>query len=640
MASSKRVRNVRPDAVDFRDLPFRANVAVAPPPQLFPSISLPAKDQRGTNACTGFALSRVVEHLLRRAKRPAVTVSPYMLYSMARRYDEFPGSKDEGSSLRGALKGWFKHGACVDSLWRTGVDMPPVPDDPTKDWWLEAVNRPLGAYYRIATRSIADIHCALNEVGVVYASVLCHAGWDEGAGLKQASTTPRSFRSPIWSIPKRKRKRDDGGHAFALVGYDERGFLLQNSWGSRWGSRGYAILTYDDWLDNAMDCWVAQLGVVTAEHRAIARAGSLRTDRRGQVELAAGEVLRNREISPFVINIGNNGRLSNSGWFRTSADDVRAIVEVHLQQARELWQAGGAPIDVCLYAHGGLVGEKEAAAHASKLVPLLYEQRIFPIYLMWETDLLSTVVGQLEDAITGMPRPTGRGDDFWSPLETWWNTRLERLLSPPGTALWNEMKENAAAMTIGAEAGVSVLYEHLAGGNAGPLRLHLVGHSAGSIALAHVADFLFRRGVAVESVSFLAPAIRVDAFDRLVRPRIADGSVVRYQQFHLTEKAEQDDPTCGPYRRSLLYLVSESFEGGERTPILGMKRYFDDYGAMPDGSVAHVAPGAISASTTHGGFDDDPATLAQVVALIKAGGGGAVTRAPARARRHTGSRAR
>jgi hypothetical protein len=639
--SSKRVRNVRPDTPDFRDLPFRPSVALAPPPHLFPAIRLPAKDQGETNACTGFALARVVEQLLRRARRPAATVSPYMLYSMARRYDEFPGSQnDEGSSLRGALKGWFKHGACVDSLWRTGVAMPPVPDDPKKDWWLEAVNRPLGAYYRIATRSIADIHCALNEAGVVFAGALCHAGWDEGTGLRQPAAAPRSFRSPVWSIPQRKRKRDDGGHAFALVGYDERGFLVQNSWGERWGTRGYAILTYDDWLENAMDCWVAQLGVVTAEHRAIARAASLRTDRRGQVELAGGEVLRNREISPFVINIGNNGRLSNSGWFRTTADDVRAIVEVHLRRARELWNIGDAPVDVCIYAHGGLVGERDAAAHASKLVPLLYGQRIFPVYLMWETDLLSTIVGQLQDAITGMPPLTGRGDDFWSPLERWWNERLERLLSRPGTALWTEMKENAAAMSVEPEGGVTILHQHLAGTQAPPwpLRLHLAGHSAGSIALAHLVDFLFRRGVPVDSVSFLAPAIRVDAFDRLLRPRIADGSVGRYQQFHLTEKAEEDDPTCGPYRRSLLHLVSASFEGGTRTPILGMKRYFDDYAAMPAGTVAHVAPGVTSASTTHGGFDDDAATLAQVAAFIKAAGTGPVAASrPRRARRRRSS---
>lgn len=635
MARAKRVRNVRPDALDFRDLPFRANVAVAPQPRLFPSIRLPVKDQGGTNACTGFALALVVEQLLRRARRPAASVSPFMLYSMARRYDEFPGSKDEGSSLRGALKGWFKHGACAESMWRTGVDMPPVPSDPAKDWWLEAVNRPLGAYYRIATRSIADIHCALNEVGVVYASAVCHAGWDEGTGLKQPAAPPRSFRSPVWSIPRRKAARDDGGHAFALVGYDERGFLLQNSWGAGWGTRGYAILTYDDWLENAMDCWVAQLGVVTEEHREIARAQSLRTDRGGRVELAGGEVLRNREISPFVIDMGNNGRLSNSGWFRTSADDVRAIVEVHMKRARELWGAGEAPLDVCLYAHGGLVSERDAAAHAAKLIPRLYDERIFPIYLMWETDLLSTVVGRLEDAIEGMPRPTGGREELWSTLEKWWNERLERLLARPGTALWSEMKQNAAAMSIAPEGGVSLLYDHLAGAQAKPwpLRLHLVGHSAGSIALSHVVDFLFRRGVPVDSLNFLAPALRVDAFDRMVRPRIADGSVRRYQQFHLTEKAEEDDPTCGPYRRSLLCLVSESFEGGTRTPILGMKRYFDACAAMPAGVVAHVAPGPASASTTHGGFDDDEATLAQVIAFIKAGGAGALTAPAARARR-------
>ena len=633
--NSKRVRNVRPDALDFRDLPFRANVAVAPQPRLFPSLRLPVKDQGETNACTGFGLSLVVEHLLRRARRPAATVSPYMLYSMARRYDEFPGAKDEGSSLRGALKGWFKHGACVDSMWRTGVAMPPVPDDPKKDWWLEAVNRPLGAYYRIATRSIADIHCALNEVGIVYASAVCHAGWDEGARLKQPAAQPRSFRSPIWAIPQRKATRDDGGHAFAFVGYDERGFLLQNSWGGGWGTRGYAILAYDDWLENAMDCWVAQLGVVTEEHRAIARASSLRTDRSGHVELAGGEVLRNREISPFVINMGNNGRLSNSGWFRTTADDVRAIVEVHLARARELWEVGDAPVDVCIYAHGGLVSEKEAAAHAAKLIPRLYDERIFPIYLMWETDFLSTVVNRLEDAVEDMPRPTGGREDLWSRLEKWWNERLERLLARPGTALWGEMKENAAAMSAAPEGGVSILHEHLAGAQAKPwpLRLHLVGHSAGSVAASHIVDFLFRRGVKLDSVSFLAPAVRVDTFHRLVTPRIDDGSVARYQQFHLTEKAEEDDPSCGPYRRSLLYLVSESFEGGTRTPILGMKRHFDAYEAMPAGAVAHVAPGSTSTSTTHGGFDDDAATLAQVIAFVKTGGTGAVTRARTRARR-------
>ena len=52
-----------------------------------------------------------------------------------------------------------------------------------------------------------------------------------------------------------------GGHAFALVGYNRTGFLVQNSWGVQWGKGGFATLPYEDWLDSAYDAWVARPGV-------------------------------------------------------------------------------------------------------------------------------------------------------------------------------------------------------------------------------------------------------------------------------------------------------------------------------------------------------------------------------------------
>lgn len=36
-----------------------------------------------------------------------------MLYELARRYDEWPGEGYEGSSARGAMKGWVRHGVCL-----------------------------------------------------------------------------------------------------------------------------------------------------------------------------------------------------------------------------------------------------------------------------------------------------------------------------------------------------------------------------------------------------------------------------------------------------------------------------------------------------------------------------------------------
>lgn len=38
---------------------------------------------------------------------------------------------------------------------------------------------------------------------------------------------------------------DYGGHAVLLVGYDDRGFLAKNSWGTSWGDGGYFRITYD-----------------------------------------------------------------------------------------------------------------------------------------------------------------------------------------------------------------------------------------------------------------------------------------------------------------------------------------------------------------------------------------------------------
>ena len=610
-----RQRNVRPDTPDLRDLPFRPNIAVTPHASLFPDIALAVKSQRDTSACTGFSLSLVVEYLLKKAQREhAGAVSPYMLYSMARRYDEFSGSRDEGSSLRGALKGWFKHGACAEALWKTGLKMPLVPDQPENDWWLDAVNRPLGAYYRIDTQQITDLHAALNEVGILYASIDTHPGWDKGNGLKRKR--PRSFADGIFTIPVQAGMQS--GHAVALVGYNDQGFLLQNSWDNDWGTGGFAIITYKDWLNNAMDCWVAQLGVVTQEHKILAASSTLRTDRRGHVTLAASTELRNREISPFVVNMDNNGKLSDSGLFRTCEDDLRALVEIHLAEARTRWKLGKQPIDVCIYAHGGLVGEKDAAKNAAEWIPMLYDQQIFPIYLMWETDFYSTLKNRISDAAQGVPRTAGTGEGFWSRAERWWNQRLERLLAKPGTQIWGEMKQNAVAISGNKQSGAALLYNAFSGSAAGkqPVRFHLVGHSAGSIVHAHIIDALAAK-LKFESVSFLAPAVRHDTFDKLVRPRILDGTIQRYQQFHLTDKAEEDDSTCSPYMRSLLYLVSESFEGGERTPILGMDKYFDAALARLKNVTVHMSPGKTSTSTTHGGFDNDKPTQQSVVRFIK-----------------------
>ena len=79
-------------------------------------------DQGEEGACTGFGLAAVINYLrLRQAFEQETPVSPKvserMLYHLAKQYDEWPGEDYEGSSCRGAMKGWHRHGVCLETSW-------------------------------------------------------------------------------------------------------------------------------------------------------------------------------------------------------------------------------------------------------------------------------------------------------------------------------------------------------------------------------------------------------------------------------------------------------------------------------------------------------------------------------------------
>lgn len=46
----------------------------------------------------------------------------------------------------------------------------------------------------------------------------------------------------------------EGGHAIAIIGYTEEGFIIRNSWGTSYGDSGYSILPYED-FENFYEIW-------------------------------------------------------------------------------------------------------------------------------------------------------------------------------------------------------------------------------------------------------------------------------------------------------------------------------------------------------------------------------------------------
>lgn len=627
----------RPDTIDFRDKMYEATLVEVPsriPLETYQAVYEDEPDyilNQGTEgACTGFGLAAVANFLLRRR---AVTsdprpVSPRMFYEMAKRYDEWPGEEYSGSSARGAMKGWHKHGVCLQKIWPYNARKARA--ILTRERALNAAERPLGAYYRVNHQDLAAMHSALAEVGILYASASVHEGWGQ-------------IDAHDGVIPRNDARR--GGHAFALVGYDERGFWLQNSWGSRWGRGGFALITYEDWLANATDVWVARLGApVQMAGRAQAAAG-LRSAGQVRAEYAF------HDLRPHIVSIGNDGELRPTGQFATTKADVDQIFIQDIPDLTGNWKTKR----LLLYAHGGLVGEPEAIQRVAEYRQTLLTSEVYPLSFIWKTDFWSTLANILKDALSRR-RPEGFLDNLKDFMLDRLDDTLEPIARPLGKPLWDEMKENAERATRAARGGARYVLDHIQKLlRSADWEIHIVGHSAGSIFMGPIVERLCSSGAKrVESCTLWAPACTMDFFKEQYLPAIRSKALKNFSLFTLKDAAEQDDTCANIYHKSLLYLVSHAFEDdfrvffGSGEPLLGMEKYllkeeaffkldarairkknpsvvnlFDSDRAQWIRSPNGLTPGLPDAchARRHGDFDDDAptvqATLARILGVSK-----------------------
>ena len=512
-----------PDRVDVRDFVYQPRLG-ALPDQLVNCAAVPEiLDQGREGACTGFALAAVINFLLRQRGRGDERVSPRMLYEMARRYDEWPGEEYVGSSARGAMKGWVRHGVCSRTAWQ---------DDQqglthfTPEIGVDSMRVPGGAFYRVSHKDVRDMHGALAEVGIIYVTLMVHEGWGTPGPMTttieylDSERTQRTLTLPIIQ----RSGRADSGHAVAFVGYTQEGFIVQNSWGPGWGSGGFALLPYEDYMLHATDVWVAQLGVpvrvdLWQQGAADSTEGLQRAIR--AIPLA--------EIRPYVVDVGNNGELSRTGEYWTTTADLERLFSETIPMAT----AGWSKKRVLLYLHGGLNEEMAVARRIISFRDVLLANEIYPLHIMWETGFVDTLNQIIQDFFTNVDERAGDWlARFREGLVEARDRTLELTVAAAGTALWSEMKENARLSSqhpdgIGAMQ-LLVQYALAAVGNLhGDARddweLHVVGHSAGCIYASHAVSALCNLGVAFKSLQLMAPAIRVDEFKDAFLGPIADG---------------------------------------------------------------------------------------------------------------------
>jgi hypothetical protein len=598
-AKKDRVLNARPDTIDFRDRMYEPTLVEVPTfrdLRDYRTVGVPILDQGTEGACTGYGLATVVNYLLGARKLVSGTMdaSADMLYRLARRYDEWPGEKYEGSSARGAMKGWHKHGVCSTSLWlQEKKRLTSAVTD-------EAINNPLGAYYRVNHKDLVAMHCAISEVGILYAAASVHEGWDH--------VDSNGY------IPLKEQML--GGHAFAIVAYDDRGFWIQNSWGGAWGMAGFARIGYDDWLANGTDVWVARLGAPVH----MAEKASFAVQHSGLVPRSCA--ISNKELRPHIISIGNDGLLQKDGTFGNDETDVTEIIK------------GCAGKKVVLFAHGGLVSEESAVQVLADFLPVFGAAGVYPISFIWHSDFWTTLLNILKESL-GKRKPEG----FLDSAKDFMLDRLDDALEPiarviGGKAEWDEMKENALGATNDKAGGARLAATVLKGMGGSGTEVHVVGHSAGSIFHAPLVQLLARLGVPIKTCTLWAPACTVELFTGSYLPLIGNG-IEKFALFTMDDKTEQDDNCARIYNKSLLYLVSNAFEKEphiplfqDGVPILGMEKFINadprlkalfgggkaDWVRSPNGNSGD--PANYSTARHHGDFDNDTATVAATLQRI------------------------
>lgn len=222
----------RPESVDWREF-----------------CGKPADQQRlatgPVHACTSLLC-----YFERRSSGRIVEPSRLFVYHTARYLSQLQG--DSGTTLRATLKAIARFGAPSERYWP--YDLPMADTEPSCCVFASANKYPGLLYVRLDARRLRGrrtLELVKSFLAAGFASV---CGFPVTTGL---TSEPEIAFPTVFDDVR-------GGQAVLVVGYDDRrrvrsdrgALLVQNSWGTEWGDRGFGWLPYSYVLEQlAVDFW-------------------------------------------------------------------------------------------------------------------------------------------------------------------------------------------------------------------------------------------------------------------------------------------------------------------------------------------------------------------------------------------------
>jgi len=236
-----------PDEKDERDFLFAAHplckLEGLPEAVDMRPMMPPVYNQGQTSSCTGHASAGYVHYIDR--INFVFDDPPSRLYPYYKAREIVGDEKQDcGAQIRNIVKAIADSGIPHENLW------PFAPENVTRDPGFaadaDAMLHQATAYHRVNCQSPDEVKAALASGSPVILGIPCFASGIMGEDASKFGLVRMPYPG----------EKNLGGHAILLCGYDSKRFIFRNSWGARWGAKGYGYLPIDYVTQYGHDAWV------------------------------------------------------------------------------------------------------------------------------------------------------------------------------------------------------------------------------------------------------------------------------------------------------------------------------------------------------------------------------------------------